>query len=192
MAGKGDDPLAPRPRFVTDVWIIQDIVGQARRPFCGDQADLELSHRDAAIGAIALVVRTRARGEFQHLLVLVECPYEGEGHIEMSGDRFGARLQNRPEVVSLGKGEVDVSTDQRLADLRGPDRFRVLSFANIADTAGEAALSLPDDFAERDLDRKVLTILSASHEFRSAPVDAALAGLHIAPNTRPMPRRLGL
>jgi len=72
--------------LVTDPWIFRDIVHQERRPFCGDPANPELSHSDPAIGASALVVPAHAvRSKTSWFFV--ECPYEDEGHIEMSDDR---------------------------------------------------------------------------------------------------------
>ena len=43
--------------------------------------------------------------------------------------------------------------DQHREGLRGPNRIRVLSLADFADAAREAALAVPDSFAERPRSR---------------------------------------
>src|SRR5262249_7079391 len=135
ITGERNHSFAPGPFLIANARVIDNVVGQVRRLFLGDQPDLEFAHGYAGVRAVNVSVHSRAGLEFEHLLSFVEQPDSRESRVEIRDDGFGAFLQALPQR--------DVVVREYLADI-GPQRGlaaaplpgSLLAFA-LADVAGD-------------------------------------------------------
>ena len=90
---EGDHALAPRPFLVTHARVADDVVGEVRRAFGGDEADLEFAQRHTAVRAVEVGVQAGADGEFERLGAGVVGPDPREGRAGVGDERLGAALE---------------------------------------------------------------------------------------------------
>src|SRR3712207_2804876 len=86
-----------------------------RPPFLGYEPNLELADGHAAVDAVSVSVHPRAGLQLQHVLLLVQSPYAGEGGVEVSDHSLRGSLEDITQGTALGESGAHVRSERCLA-----------------------------------------------------------------------------
>ena len=99
ITGEGDHALGPRPLPVADAWVVGHVVGHVRLLLLGDQPDLELADRSAAVRAVQVRVHSGAGLQLQGHAGFIEHPDPGERRVEARVHGSGAFLEHHRNAL---------------------------------------------------------------------------------------------